>query len=151
MFLVPFSCIWKWSNFISGILHSKVVKGTLMIDSSTIDPAVSKDMAKAAEGKGALYMDAPVSGGENISPDMLYVSCKVISSCTHKKEFLLNAKIKMWWLRKTKFQNQTRMHTCILCCMCTFFYINKFYYDVWKNTDKFCLLSTVFVCVCFFF
>lgn len=39
-----------------------------MIDSSTIDPAVSKDMAKAAEGKGALYMDAPVSGGENISP-----------------------------------------------------------------------------------
>lgn len=47
-------------------IHSKVVKGTIMLDSSTIDPAVSKDMAKAAEGKGAFYLDAPVSGGKNI-------------------------------------------------------------------------------------
>lgn len=47
-------------------IHSKVVKGTIMLDSSTIDPAVSKDMAMAAEGKGAFYLDAPVSGGKNI-------------------------------------------------------------------------------------
>lgn len=38
-------------------------KGTLLIDSSTIDPAVSREMAVAAEKKGAVFMDAPVSGG----------------------------------------------------------------------------------------
>uniref|UniRef100_A0A9J8D1R0 3-hydroxyisobutyrate dehydrogenase n=2 Tax=Cyprinus carpio TaxID=7962 RepID=A0A9J8D1R0_CYPCA len=46
----------------NGILK-KVKKGSLLIDSSTIDPAVSKDMAVAAEKLGAVFMDAPVSGG----------------------------------------------------------------------------------------
>uniref|UniRef100_H2LK34 3-hydroxyisobutyrate dehydrogenase n=1 Tax=Oryzias latipes TaxID=8090 RepID=H2LK34_ORYLA len=46
----------------NGILK-KVKKGTLLIDSSTIDPAVSREMAKAAEKMGAVFMDAPVSGG----------------------------------------------------------------------------------------
>ncbi|XP_061617163.1 3-hydroxyisobutyrate dehydrogenase a isoform X2 [Phyllopteryx taeniolatus] len=46
----------------NGILK-KVKKGTLLIDSSTIDPAVSKEMALAAEKMGAVFMDAPVSGG----------------------------------------------------------------------------------------
>uniref|UniRef100_A0A8C6L483 3-hydroxyisobutyrate dehydrogenase n=1 Tax=Nothobranchius furzeri TaxID=105023 RepID=A0A8C6L483_NOTFU len=46
----------------SGILK-KVKKGTLLIDSSTIDPAVSKEMSVAAEKMGAVFMDAPVSGG----------------------------------------------------------------------------------------
>ncbi|XP_043541565.1 3-hydroxyisobutyrate dehydrogenase, mitochondrial-like [Chiloscyllium plagiosum] len=46
----------------NGILK-KVKKGSLLIDSSTIDPAVSKEMAKAAEKIGAMFMDAPVSGG----------------------------------------------------------------------------------------
>uniref|UniRef100_A0A8C7W0E7 3-hydroxyisobutyrate dehydrogenase n=1 Tax=Oncorhynchus mykiss TaxID=8022 RepID=A0A8C7W0E7_ONCMY len=41
----------------------KVKKGSLLIDSSTIDPAVSKEMAVAAEKMGAVFMDAPVSGG----------------------------------------------------------------------------------------
>lgn len=44
-------------------LNRKVKKGSLLIDSSTIDPAVSKDMAAAAEKTGAVFMDAPVSGG----------------------------------------------------------------------------------------
>lgn len=44
-------------------LNRKVKKGSLLIDSSTIDPAVSKDMAAAAEKMGAVFMDAPVSGG----------------------------------------------------------------------------------------
>lgn len=39
-------------------------KGSLLIDSSTIDPAVSKEMASAAEKLGAVFMDAPVSGGK---------------------------------------------------------------------------------------
>uniref|UniRef100_A0A4W5PHM8 3-hydroxyisobutyrate dehydrogenase n=1 Tax=Hucho hucho TaxID=62062 RepID=A0A4W5PHM8_9TELE len=46
----------------NGILR-KVKKGTLLIDSSTIDPSVSKEMALAAEKMGAVFMDAPVSGG----------------------------------------------------------------------------------------
>ncbi|GAA6067735.1 3-hydroxyisobutyrate dehydrogenase b, partial [Tachysurus ichikawai] len=41
----------------------KVKKGSLLIDSSTIDPAVSKEMAVASEKMGAVFMDAPVSGG----------------------------------------------------------------------------------------
>uniref|UniRef100_A0A3B5N0C9 3-hydroxyisobutyrate dehydrogenase n=1 Tax=Xiphophorus couchianus TaxID=32473 RepID=A0A3B5N0C9_9TELE len=46
----------------NGILK-KVKKGSLLIDSSTIDPSVSKEMATAAENLGAVFMDAPVSGG----------------------------------------------------------------------------------------
>lgn len=46
------------------VLLRKVKKGTLLIDSSTIDPAVSKEMALAAEKMGAVFMDAPVSGGK---------------------------------------------------------------------------------------
>jgi hypothetical protein len=36
-----------------------------LIDSSTIDPAVSRAMAEAAKAKGAIFVDAPVSGGVN--------------------------------------------------------------------------------------
>lgn len=46
-------------------LNRKVKKGSLLIDSSTIDPAVSKEMAVAAEKMGAVFMDAPVSGGRS--------------------------------------------------------------------------------------
>lgn len=42
----------------------KVKKGSLLIDSSTIDPAISKELAKEAEKMGAVFMDAPVSGGK---------------------------------------------------------------------------------------
>lgn len=49
--------------FLDFVLFRKVKKGTLLIDSSTIDPEVSKEMAVAAEKMGAVFMDAPVSGG----------------------------------------------------------------------------------------
>ena len=39
-------------------------KGSLLIDSSTIDPMVSKELAKEVEKMGAVFMDAPVSGGK---------------------------------------------------------------------------------------
>ncbi|XP_012940528.2 3-hydroxyisobutyrate dehydrogenase, mitochondrial [Aplysia californica] len=52
----------------SGIL-STVREGTLLLDSSTIDPAVSKAVAAQAGEKGAVYMDAPVSGGVNAARD----------------------------------------------------------------------------------
>lgn len=41
------------------------MKGTLLIDSSTINPDVAKEVASQAEEKGATYLDAPVSGGKN--------------------------------------------------------------------------------------
>ncbi|XP_036309629.1 3-hydroxyisobutyrate dehydrogenase, mitochondrial isoform X2 [Pipistrellus kuhlii] len=46
----------------NGILK-EVKKGSLLIDSSTIDPSVSKELAKEVEKMGAVFMDAPVSGG----------------------------------------------------------------------------------------
>nr|XP_033786663.1 3-hydroxyisobutyrate dehydrogenase, mitochondrial [Geotrypetes seraphini] len=46
----------------NGILKL-VKKGSLLIDSSTIGPAVSKELAKECEKMGAVFMDAPVSGG----------------------------------------------------------------------------------------
>ncbi|XP_013407608.1 3-hydroxyisobutyrate dehydrogenase, mitochondrial isoform X2 [Lingula anatina] len=46
----------------SGIL-STVKPGSLLIDSSTIDPMVSIDMAEQCSKKNATFMDAPVSGG----------------------------------------------------------------------------------------
>jgi 3-hydroxyisobutyrate dehydrogenase len=40
-----------------------VKKGSLLIDFSTIGPAVSKELSKEVEKMGAVFMDAPVSGG----------------------------------------------------------------------------------------
>jgi len=37
--------------------------GTLLIDCSTIDVATARDVAKAAEARGLMMLDAPVSGG----------------------------------------------------------------------------------------
>ena len=45
-----------------GLLSAKV-KGVVLIDSSTIDPMSAREVAKAATDKGALMLDAPVSGG----------------------------------------------------------------------------------------
>lgn len=40
-----------------------VSPGTLLIDCSTCEPAVAKEVAEAAAGRGASLVDAPVSGG----------------------------------------------------------------------------------------
>ena len=45
-----------------GIL-SQDVNGLIVIDSSTIDPMSSREVSKVATDKGALMLDAPVSGG----------------------------------------------------------------------------------------
>ena len=45
-----------------GILGS-VKAGSLLVDSSTIDPAVSQEVAAMCKEKGATFVDAPVSGG----------------------------------------------------------------------------------------
>lgn len=46
-----------------GVLDS-IRPGTVVIDMSSINPLVSKQMAKLIEARGAMFMDAPVSGGE---------------------------------------------------------------------------------------
>ena len=56
-----------------GILSS-VQQGSIMIDSSTIDPAVSKKVASEAEAKCSSYMDAPVSG---IIVPFLFMCCAI--------------------------------------------------------------------------
>ena len=43
-----------------------VQKGSLLIDSSTINPEVAKEVASRAQEKGATYLDAPVSGGTDV-------------------------------------------------------------------------------------
>ncbi len=47
-------------------VFSGLQKGSFLIDSSTVDPAVSKEMAEQAKANGAkCFVDAPVSGGVN--------------------------------------------------------------------------------------
>jgi len=63
----------------SGLLRG-VQEGSILIDSSTIDPAVSKDMARLATELNATYVDAPVSGGVVAAKDgslTFMVGCKV--------------------------------------------------------------------------
>jgi len=47
-----------------GIL-STLSEGTLLVDSSTVDPALSKQLASLAADRGCQFVDAPVSGGVN--------------------------------------------------------------------------------------
>ncbi|TRY68987.1 hypothetical protein TCAL_04156 [Tigriopus californicus] len=46
-------------------LLGQIQPQTVLIDSSTIDPAVSQEIAAAAKAKQAIFVDAPVSGGVN--------------------------------------------------------------------------------------
>jgi len=39
--------------------------GSLLIDCSTVDPALSKQLSQEAQAKGCQFVDAPVSGGIN--------------------------------------------------------------------------------------
>jgi 2-hydroxy-3-oxopropionate reductase len=45
-------------------VFSTVRPGTILIDSSSISPAVARRLAGAASARGAVMLDAPVSGGE---------------------------------------------------------------------------------------
>lgn len=42
---------------------STVKPGSLLIDTSTIEPAVAQEMGELVQDKGATFLDAPVSGG----------------------------------------------------------------------------------------
>jgi 2-hydroxy-3-oxopropionate reductase len=45
-------------------VFSALQPGTVIIDMSTISPATARHMASEASSRGAIYLDAPVSGGE---------------------------------------------------------------------------------------
>ena len=45
-------------------VFSALQPDSLLIDSSTIEASVAKEMALIAEEQGSIYIDAPVSGGE---------------------------------------------------------------------------------------
>ena len=45
-------------------VFSAMQRGTILIDSSSISPAVARRLADAAAARGAVMLDAPVSGGE---------------------------------------------------------------------------------------
>ena len=47
----------------TGILKGLTAKDSLLIDSSTIDPQTSRDVAAIAQQQGHVMVDAPVSGG----------------------------------------------------------------------------------------
>lgn len=46
-------------------LLSHIAEGGFLIDSSTVDPALSKELAAKAAGRSVEFVDAPVSGGVN--------------------------------------------------------------------------------------
>lgn len=54
------SLVLEGENGIFGAMS----KGTIIVDSSTIAPAIARRLAAAAASKGAQLLDAPVSGGE---------------------------------------------------------------------------------------
>jgi 2-hydroxy-3-oxopropionate reductase len=45
-------------------VFSAVQRGSILIDSSSISPAVTRRLAESARARGATLLDAPVSGGE---------------------------------------------------------------------------------------
>lgn len=61
----------------NGIL-SAVQKGSLLIDCSTIDGEVAIEMSKEALTEGAVYIDAPVSGGIQVALELCFRYLKVL-------------------------------------------------------------------------
>ena len=54
-----------------------VKEGSLLLDCSTVDPSVPKQMAELAQAKGATFMDAPVSGGTE-SDELKLIFLKIL-------------------------------------------------------------------------
>ena len=61
--VVTFIHIFKSSFNQRLFSFSNVKPGSLLIDTSTIEPAVAQEMAELTQSKGATFLDAPVSGG----------------------------------------------------------------------------------------
>lgn len=63
MTMLPASQHVKSVYFDEGGIFSNAKEGTLLIDSSTIDPGTARLVAEKARDKGMAFVDAPVSGG----------------------------------------------------------------------------------------
>ena len=50
-------------TYVPCLSSSAVKPGSLLIDTSTIEPAVAKEVGELVQSKGAVFLDAPVSGG----------------------------------------------------------------------------------------
>ncbi len=61
----------------NGILAS-AKKNSLMIDASTIDPNVAREVAAKVRAQGSMMVDAPVSGGLSPLLFLLYIFQKVL-------------------------------------------------------------------------
>jgi len=60
---------------------SAVQSGSLLIDSSTVDPATSQEIEKQAASKEAVYMDSPVSGGTLSLTVLHLLQCSSLCPC----------------------------------------------------------------------
>lgn len=62
-----------------------VQKGSLLIDSSTIDPSVAQQIAQESKASGATFVDAPVSGGEIIN---IWWTSLLFYLCWHHLDYI---------------------------------------------------------------
>ena len=77
---------------------SSVKPGSLLIDTSTIEPAVAKEMGEIVHGKGATFLDAPVSGGEvSCNPQHLNISMHVLLTALCGDHFLYFHNLHVWF------------------------------------------------------
>ena len=77
---------------------SSVKPGSLLIDTSTIEPAVAKEMGEIVQGKGATFLDAPVSGGEvSCNPQHLNISMHVLLTALCGDHFLCFHNLHVWF------------------------------------------------------
>ena len=77
---------------------SSVKPGSLLIDTSTIEPAVAKEMGEIVQGKGAMFLDAPVSGGEvSCNPQHLNISMHVLLTALCGDHFLCFHNLHVWF------------------------------------------------------
>jgi len=62
--MLPDSCDSRQVIIGTGGIIESAVRGTVVIDMSSIDPLVSKEIGQELSKKGIEFLDAPVSGGE---------------------------------------------------------------------------------------
>ena len=63
---MPLDLLLFYKHFIFSHFNFSAVKpGSLLIDTSTIEPSVAREVGEIVQSKGATFLDAPVSGGVN--------------------------------------------------------------------------------------
>ena len=87
----------------SGIIENANA-GTLLIDCSTIDVETAREVAAAAEARGLLMLDAPVSGGVGGAAAVLAVSTPAPPAATSlATAAALTSTPSTWWPALSRF------------------------------------------------